>query len=271
MKKSQLIPRMFAVCDRRARARSARGAHMFLTCVAALLWLSLSTGAEVFAQHKFSKTYPARPNVRLQLNNRSGTIDVVGWDRREIKITADMEAPSARFTPILSDDGISIDVMNDTRGREDVGDVNFRIQVPYESTVDLETKRGNISVQNVRGAMVRAIVTTEGDINLTGIRANRVMASIIMGNILFDADLMRGGIYELKSTQGDINLRINAGSGFSLMATAPRTRNINLGGFAGMGSWDFQSNNRRVVGKVGDGSATVSTTNLRGSIVFVTR
>lgn len=268
MKKTQLVPHLPAVCDR--LSRSAR-VSMFIICAVAFLWFSLSTPAEVFAQRKFSKTYPARRNVRLQLNNRSGEIDVVGWDRNEIKISADMETPAARFTPVLNDDGLIIDVMNDTRGREDVGDVNFRIQVPYDSTVDLETKRGNITVHNVRGAMVRAVVTTEGDINLTGIRASRVMASIIMGNILFDADLLRGGVYELRSTQGDINLRINAGSGFMLTATAPRTRNINLGGFAGIGNFDFQGNNRRVVGKVGDGGATLNTTNLRGSIVFVSR
>ncbi|HYO99663.1 MAG TPA: DUF4097 family beta strand repeat-containing protein [Pyrinomonadaceae bacterium] len=271
MKKTQLTPHTPAVCDPVRARRSAR-THLYAVCAAlSLLFALLPSAAVVFAQHKFSKTYPARHNIRLQLNNRSGTIEVAGWNRNEIKITADMEAPAARFTPILRDDGLFIDVMNDTRGREDVGDVNFRIQVPYGSTVDLETKRGNITVHNIQGAMVRAVVTTEGDIDLTGIRANRVIASNIMGNILFDADLMRGGMYELKSTQGDINLRINAGSGFNLMATAPRTRNINLGDFAGKGSWDFQSNNRRIVGKVGDGSATLNTTNLRGSIVFVSR
>jgi hypothetical protein len=273
MKKPQPVPHLnAAVCDAVTAMLRAVRAHLLIACVAASLFFVLSpTATTVYAQHKFSKTYPARRNVRLQLNNRSGTIEVIGWDRNEIKITADMEAPAARFTPVLKDDGIYIDVMNDTRGREDVGDVNFRIQVPSESTVDLETKRGNIIVHNVQGGMVRAVVTTEGDINLTGIRANRVMASIISGNILFDADLMRGGMYELKSTQGDINLRINAGSGFTLTATAPRTRNINLGDFAGRGSWDFQSNNRRVVGKVGDGGAILNTTNLRGSIMFVSR
>jgi len=272
MKKTQLTPHMPAVCHA-VSARSARVAHLLVGCAAAFLLcaLLLAPTATVFAQHKFSKTYPARRNVRLQLNNRSGEIDVVGWDRDEIKITADMEAPAARFTPVLKEDGLWIDVMSDTRGREDVGDVNFRIQVPYGSTVDLETRRGNITVHNIQGAMVRAVVFSGGDINLTGIRVNRVMASNISGNILFDADLMRGGMYELTSTQGDINLRINAGSGFNLTATAPRTRSINLGDFAGKGSWDFQSNNRRVVGTVGDGSATLNTTNWRGSIVFVSR
>jgi hypothetical protein len=274
MKKTQLIPHAPAVRGHAAlRSRSAHSTRPLAAFAAAalLFFLLASTPADVFAQHKFSKTYPARRNVRLQLNNRSGEIDVIGWGRDEIKITADMEAPAARFTPVLREDGLWIDVMNDTRGKEDVGDVNFRIQVPYGSTVDLETKRGNITVHNVQGAMVRAVVTTEGDINLTGIRASRVMASNISGNIFFDADLLRGGMYELRSTQGDINLRINAGSGFNLTATAPRTRNINLGEFAGRGSWDFQSNNRRVTGRVGDGSATLNTTNLRGSIVFVSR
>jgi hypothetical protein len=273
MKKTQTVPHMPAgVCDAASAAvRPARKSLLVACAAVAFLFLLFSPSAAVFARDKFSKTYPARRNVRLQLNNRSGTIEVVGWDRNEIKISADMEAPAARFKPILTGDGLVIDVMSDTRGREDVGDVNFRIQVPSESTVDLETKRGNIIVHNVRGAMVRAVVTTEGDINLTGIRAHRVMASIISGNILFDADLMRGGMYELKSTQGDINLRINAGSGFTLTATAPRTRNINLGDFAGRGSWDFQSNNRRVVGTVGDGGAILNTTNLRGSIMFVSR
>ena len=273
MKKTQPVPHMPAgVCDAASTAtRPARKSLLAAWAAVAFLLFLFSPAQAVFAQDKFSKTYPARRNVRLQLNNRSGTIEVVGWDRNEIKISADMEAPAARFTPVLKEDGLWIDVMNDTRGKEDVGDVNFRIQVPYGSTVDLETKRGNITVHNVQGAMVRAVVTTEGDINLTGIRASRVMASNISGNIFFDADLMRGGMYELRSTQGDINLRINAGSGFNLTATAPRTRNINLGEFAGKGSWDFQSNNRRVTGKVGDGGATLHTTNLRGSIVFVSR
>lgn len=247
-----------------------RRQRVFVACLT-LVALTLCVSVESFAQQKMSRSYPVRRNVRLQLSNRSGTIEVEGWDRNDIKVTASMESPTARFTPTLNDDVLLIDVVHDNMGREDIGDVNFRIQVPYTSTVDLETRRGNISVRNVGGSLVRAHVTTEGDIELTGLRAERVMAENIMGNILFDAELMRGGTYELKSTQGDINIHISAGSGFMLTATAPRTRSINLGGFAGMGSFDFQSGNRKVVGKVGEGGATLNTTNLRGSIALFPR
>lgn len=256
--------------EARCRVLQMMRAPVFVA-LATLFILSLTGTVEVFAQQRFTRTYPARRNVRLQLTNRSGTIEVFGWERDDIKISADMESPAARFTPTLSDDSLVIDVMRDNHGRDDVGDVNFRVQVPFNSTIDLQTIRGNISVRNVQSSLVRARVSTEGDIELTGIRAAAVMAENTMGNILFDAELLRGGTYELKSTQGDINIRITAGSGFTLTATAPRTRSINLGGFADLGKFDFQSGNRKVVGKVGEGAASLTTTNLRGSIAFVPR
>jgi hypothetical protein len=241
------------------------------TVVAALALVALAAPA-AFAQQHFSKIYhPTRRNIRLQLTNRSGTIEIEGWERGEIKVTADMESPAARFTPVVDDEGLVINVMNDTRGRDSFGDVNFKIQIPADAAVDLETRMGNITVRTVRGSMVRAVVTSSGDIDLTGIRAFKVMASNITGNILFDAELLGGGSYDLKSTQGDINVRISGGSGFTLTATAPRTRNISLGNLAQRGDFSFQGDNRRVVGRVGDGSATLTTTNLRGSIMFYTR
>lgn len=224
---------------------------------------------EAFAQKKFSKEYPAQANVRIHLYNRSGTVRVEAWEKRVIKVTATMESPAARMMPEVNGEGVTIDIRRDNR--DDVGDVNFYIQVPADSTVDISTMRGNITIRNVRGQMVRASVSTEGDIELTGIRSLTVMAENTVGNILFDAELLRGGTYELKSTQGDIQLRISAEAGFRLMAVAPRTRNINLNGFESRGQFEFSNEKRRVVGKVGEGSATLSTTNGRGSISFMPR
>jgi DUF4097 and DUF4098 domain-containing protein YvlB len=260
-----------------ARAASRTALHKILrasifNALAAFIVIALSTSAPIFAQQKFSKVYRTpRRNIRLQLMNRSGTIEIEGWDRSEIKVTAEMESPAAKFTPVVDDEGLVIDVMNDTRGREGIGDVNFKIQVPADATVDLETRMGQISVRNVRGSMVRAVVTSSGDIDLTGIRALKVMASNITGNILFDAEMLPGGFYDLKSTQGNISLRISGGSGFTLTATAPRTRSIDLGSLAHRGDFSFQGDNRRVVGRVGDGSATLTPTTLRGTISFLTR
>lgn len=256
----------------RHAAPARRGARGLLlrACAGLVLITALSAaGPSAFAQRRFSKEYPARPNVRLHLSNRSGTITVVAWGKDRIKVSAEMESNAARMTPEVSDESLTINVLRENRG--DVGDINFTIQVPTDSVVDIQTMRGNITVRNVRGEMVRASVSTEGDIELTGIRASVVMAENTMGNILFDAELVRGGTYELKSTQGDIQLRITAEAGFRLLADAPRTRSINLGRFADTGEFEYLNDKRRVVGKVGDGGAALSTTNGRGSIVFMPR
>ena len=252
------------VTHKQPHVRAVRVRTLLVCAALALACLCVATDAR--AQQRYSRSFAPRKNVSLLLKNRSGLIEVQGWDRAEIRVTATLESPAARFTPTLTDNGLIIDVGSDNRGRDDVGDVNFHIQVPYDAVVDVQTTRGDITVRNIRGQLVHAHVFSEGDIELTDIRATMVVAENVMGNITFDAELLRGGSYELKSTQGDINMRIFPGSGFTLTATAPRTRAINIGGFAHMGNFDYQGDNRRVTGHVGDGSARIVMTNLRGSI-----
>ena len=251
------------------RARAATRALRSCLLLAVFVALSVLAAPQTSAQRKVTKEFPAQSNIRLHLHNRSGTIEVLAWKKNIIKVTAIMESKAARVTPEADGEGVRIDVLRDNR--EDVGDINFKIFVPENSTVDINTMRGNITIRDIHGQMVRAHVSSEGDIELTGIRALTVMAENTVGNILFDAELLRGGTYVLNSTQGDIQLRITAESGFRLMATAPRTRNIDLNGFAQQGQFEYFNDKRKVVGKVGDGGAALSTTNGRGNIVFFPR
>ena len=253
-----------------ARARRANAPCRLVACSLLVLFVAAFASApHALAQRRFTREYPVQPNIRVQLLNRSGTIEVLAWEKRAVRVTATMESPSAKMTPEVSGDAVLIDVRRDNR--DDVGDINFKIQVPANSTVDISTMTGNITIRNVHGQMVRAHVSSEGDIELTGIRAQTVMAENTVGNILFDAELLRGGTYVLNSTEGDITLRITAESGFRLTAVAPRTRSIDLNGFAQLGEFEFVNEKRKVVGKVGDGGAILSTTNGRGSIVFMPR
>jgi hypothetical protein len=249
----------------RRQARASLQACLALLALVVSLCLAPN---EVSAQKRITEKYPVRNNVRLHLNNRSGTITVEAWNRNEIKIVVEMESPNARFSPEVNAEGLFIDVVRDNRGRPDVGDVNFKINVPVNSMVDLETRRGNITVRGVEGSMMRAHVTSEGDIELTGIRSSTVMAGNTVGNIVFDAELMRGGIYELQSLQGDISIRITANSGFRLMGLGPK---INLGEFGARGEFQFYGARRKVIGKVGEGGATLNVNNQFGTITFMPR
>ena len=220
-------------------------------------------------QRRFSRSFPAAQNVRLHLVNRSGTVTVEGWNRQEIAITATMEAPAAAIIPQNIEGTIFVNLVRDNQGR-DVGNVNFNIRVPNTASVDIETVIGNLNVTNVRGGLVRAHISSDGDITLTNINAFTVSAQNGMGNIFFDGDLTPGGNYRFASMRGDINLRIPFTSSFKLVATAPSTRNISLGSFSNEGM-NYLGDGRRVVGKFGDGSSTLTVTNQRGSISFIRR
>ncbi len=233
-----------------------------------VVFFFVSSAAQVSAQKEFSKTYPANKNVRLQLTNRTGTVTVEGWDRPEVKISAYMEDPAANIEPQSLSGVIVINLVKDNQGRNEVGNVNFTIKVPYSSSVDIETRMGNLSVSNVRGTLVRAHITSEGDITLTNINATVVSAENVRGDIFFDGNLHSDGSYRFASTRSNINLRIPFNSSFRLVATAPSTRNISLGVFSG--SMNF-GDGRRVIGKIGDGSATLTVTSQRGSISFISR
>jgi hypothetical protein len=222
------------------------------------------------AQKKFSKTYPASKNVRLDLRNRTGTVTVEGWNKDSVQISAELEPPAAAIAPQSLSGTISINVVKDNHGRSEVGNVNFNIKVPYHSTVNIETVMGNLSVSNISGALVRAHIYSDGDITLTNISANNVAAENSIGDIFFDGEIKPGGTYRFASMRGYTNLRIPFESSFRLVATAPSTRSIALGSLPNAGL-RFVSEGRRVVGQLGDGSASLTITNQRGSISFIRR
>src|SRR5215218_9531349 len=220
------------------------------------------------AQQQMSKRYAAGKNVRIELRNISGTIIVESWNKDEIRLSATIESKGTHVTPRQINDCLVVDVMSENRGKSDIGDINFKLQVPANSSVDLETKRGNISVTNIRSGLVRAHVSLEGDIELTNITASHVIAQNVSGNIFFDGEFSRGGTYEFKSNKGDITIRIPGDSAFRLVAASP-ARRIALN--------DFWNNNfktqdgRKYVGDVGDGRSSVSVTNFSGQITFMRR
>ena len=246
---------------RRASVRAG-----FFTIAALLALTSLSSSGQ--AQEKLSKRYAAGKNVRIELRNISGTIVVESWNKDEIRLSATIESKGTHVTPKQINDSLVVDVMSENRGKGDIGDINFKLQVPVNSSVDLETRRGNISVANIRGGLVRAHVSSEGDIELTNITASHVVAQNVIGNIFFDGEFSRYGTYEFKSNKGDITIRIPGDSAFRLEAASP-ARKIALNDF-----WNknFKSQDgRKIVGDVGDGRSSVSIINFSGQITFLRR
>jgi hypothetical protein len=240
-----------------------------VACVGVVFFLCLGAG-HVAAQKKFSRTYPAPKNVRLKLVNRTGTVTVEGWDRDEVRIEADRDAPTAIIEPQSLSGEIVMNLVRDNEGRGEVGSVNFTIRLPYYTMVDIETMIGNLSVSNISSGLVRAHISSEGDIVLLNIGSSNVAAENVMGNIFFDGELQDGGNYRFSSVKGEIGLRIPFNASFRVVATAPSTRDIV---FYQCQAPDLTllGDGRRMIGKCGSGSASLSVTNQRGAIKFFRR
>jgi hypothetical protein len=235
----------------------------------ALLVLAVFTAGGAQAQQRLSKRYPAAKNVRVELKNISGTITVESWNRDEIKLTAILESPKANISPRQTNESLIVDVRADNRGRSDIGNVNFNLQVPVNSSVDLQTMRGQITVNNIRGDMVSAHVSSEGDITLLGITAKQVFAQNTIGDVFFDGEFVAGGTYRFQSSKGNINIRIPANSAFNLDASA-QNRKIALNQFWNNG-FKSMGDGRKLQGDVIDGRSKVVVTNFQGSITFIRR
>jgi len=238
--------------------------------VSALVVLLLSFSGAALAQRTITRKYPAQGNVRFEMKNISGSITIEAWGKNIIEVSATVYSPAAQFTPEQTEGCVGIDVVRDNRGHM-VGDINFRVKVPANSTVNIETKRGNISINNIHGDMVRAHVSTSGDVELTGLRANQVIAESGMGNIFYDGELT-GGTYTFKSLSGDITIRIPASSSFNLVANG-QAQSIDLNVFASPGL-SFVGDGRKVYGNVDRGSGPRSSLvifNQRGRISFLGR
>ena len=234
--------------------------------------LVLAPAAGVLAQRKLKKSFAAKPDVRLVLKNWYGGIEVQGCECREIKVEATIDNRSTRLNPEMVDGVLIVDLSRDNPGTGDPGYVKLTLKVPYSSSVDIETKIGDIAVTDINGADVRAHVSSEGDIRLLNIGARLVIAQNTSGPIFFDGEIQKGGIYRFQSMAGDITIRIPSYSSFRLEAAAPATRSIQLGGFQNS-KLKPMGGGRKWVGDVGDGGneATMNVVNFRGSISFLPR
>jgi hypothetical protein len=94
--------------------RRSCGRAVMLTVAAAVICAFSAESA--VAQKRFSRTYPAGQNVRLQLLNRTGTVVVEGWNRNEVSISAYMEAPAANIEPQSLSGTIYINLVRDNQG-----------------------------------------------------------------------------------------------------------------------------------------------------------
>ena len=107
-------------------------------------------------------TFAVNGSDKLELHNMEGEIRVTGWDRNQVRVTADIDDEDGYLS--LSRSGSTIKVR--TKWKYGPSSVDFAISVPKSMALNLHGVSADMYLDDVRGEVI--VETIEGEINVRG-------------------------------------------------------------------------------------------------------
>lgn len=212
------------------------------------------------------RTHPVSANPRISVRNVSGKVEIVAWDRNEVRVVAEKRARkpevAARAEIVIEASADRVDI--ETRFEKSWlwGDkvvVDYVIHAPAGARLDVKVVNSGVRSQGITGpANIEAV---NGNLDVEGLTAGGRFKTV-NGSIdaAFAAVAARDDI-SIETVNGNVDLKLPAESTFSLTA-----RTIN-GGMSFKFPMDKTKDGRtEVVGTVGPGGATVTLKSVNGNL-----
>ena len=274
-----------------------------------MLLLPLASRA---ADQKFEKhfTVKGRPVVMIQ-NVTDGRIEVKSWKNPEVVVLASQPSNKIALDLEQADDRIDVtaNVIDASAAAADLTE-NIQLTVPEETELQIKTQSGLIYVEQVLGDM--KLESVAGDIHLKEVSGyiivhttggslictqcsgkldfNTISGSVQVlqpslrsvnlvtttGNILFDGDFIRTGIYTMRSGRGLVEVRFAGADSFDLNAqTSTGTVDNRAAAFLKPDSHGIRRTASKyakgLFGSVGSGLAKVELSSFSGTVRILKR
>ena len=193
-----------------------------------------------------------RPVVMIQ-NVADGRIEVKSWKNSEVVVTASQPSDKVGLDMEQADDRIDViaNILDTSAPQAELSE-NIQLTVPEQTELQIKTQTGLIYVEQVTGDM--KLESIAGDVHLKEVSGYIIVhttggsfvctqcsgkldfntisgsAQILQpslknvnlitttGNILFDGDFIRTGIYTMKSGRGLVEVRFSGTDSFDLNA-----------------------------------------------------
>lgn len=194
--------------------------------IALIVVVSLVSATRAEAE-RFEERAALSPGSHLEVSNVSGSVEIRGWDKKEIEVIADIESTKDRLEFEIRDDTAFVGIRSDRdddgakrRHRGQHEEVDFVISVPRSTRVTVNTVSADIDVlgttsdqrlESVSGDVTMelkgteaAVRTVSGDIDVTGDdNVERMKINTVSG----DAELRGvGGELRVESVSGDLDV-----------------------------------------------------------------
>lgn len=223
----------------------------------------LLAGSPAVAQTRhFERTFPVNGIPLVTLHNASGQVQVKSWEKNEVKIVADYASDKLDISTEQAEDRIEAET--EVTGDNPTPDeliANYVITVPQDTALQVRSDSGNVTVESVHGDMTfdtvganlqltdvdgyLVVKSVDGSLVCTrctgSLDANSIGGSFQLlqpsmdsvriqtssGNILFDGNFLRRGIYILKNSTGTIEVRFAPTDSFDVSASSLYGKVIN--------------------------------------------
>lgn len=201
-----------------ARHSSLRARHLLVPC-------ALLLAAPVAAEFHVDKELALAPGGRLEVDADAGRITVTGrqGSGARVRVASSRGDFEERFDLRFEEgDGTAIRVVLKRRGRPFSGwfghgdSVEFEIEVPVETELDLDTAGGAIDVTSIRGDV--ELSTSGGALRLRDVEGKRIEGHTSGGEV--DAERLSGdarlttsgGAISVRDVRGDLAVDTSGGS-----------------------------------------------------------
>jgi DUF4097 and DUF4098 domain-containing protein YvlB len=188
---------------------------------AALLFACALPLAAFAGNDSIDRKIAADPNGEVVISNVSGSIDVRGWDRNEVRVTGDLGSGVERLDLETSGGRTVVKVVL-PRGNSHDGEADIEVSVPRNSSVEVSAVSADVSSRGVLGTQrlksVSGEVTADiagdesevrsvsGDVTVRGTgKPIRLRVSSVSGNL----DLTNAaGSLDVVTVSGDANVEM---------------------------------------------------------------
>ena len=186
--------------------------------------VGLLAGGLAWSQQNVEERRPADPDVRVAIENISGTVTVIGWDRDELEVTGVLGKGTKELDISGDRQSWSIEVELSDDRRVEGSDITIRI--PKGSRLEIETVSAEVEISEVLGRV--DIETISGGVEIHGdprdadvstisgrirlVTRNPLLGgdfSTISGEIELDAELDADGNFDFETVSGDIVLKLS--------------------------------------------------------------
>lgn len=236
--------------------------------------LFAATASAADYTEKFQQTHPLAAGGSVSLSNMNGDVEIVAWDRDEVRIDAEKFAKDEERLERISievdaqPDRITIKTKYPKSDRtwfggwknQNPGGVRYTLRVPARlSHLKVDVMNSDVTAEGVRGNV--KIATMNGRINATGLDGDTNLDSM-NGRIFASFDAVRDGQkISLDTMNGSCTVEVPRDAGAKVRASTMNGRVR-----AELPITVERSSRRSLRGTLGDGGASITLDSMNGSI-----